>query len=96
MQLKRIQPLSLARTYTFYRIESTELVVHSELVFDVRRAKTDVFRFLLPKSSPASISIQGIGVSLKDYFSHEQGTQRQWTVQLSQAVGGNVKPAIDS
>ncbi len=95
LKLERLEPSINARTYTFYSIEPTQLGVHSELVFDVRSAKADTFRFQLPKTSPASISIQGIDNPLKDFFSTDTETTRTWTVQLSNATAGTIKLIVD-
>ena len=91
LDLERLVPSIKAKTYTFFTVTPTELLVHCELEFDVRQAKTDEFTFQLPLASPRSISIRSDQMRLKDYFSTDTNSAREWTVLLSKAQLGTVK-----
>ena len=95
MRLERVNPNVSARTMTFFGVQPNQLVVHGELDFNIRQAKTDLLYFQLSVSTPDSISIKGHNCQLKDFHSEVIGEFRRWTVQLSQAQTGKVKLLVD-
>jgi hypothetical protein len=95
LDIERLQPLVSAKSYTFFGISPTQLNVHAELVYEVRQAKTDTFKFQLPLSAPTSISIQGGNCRLKDFRSEVTDSARQWIVQLSEQRTGSVQILVD-
>ena len=93
--LERLKPSVTARTYNYARIKPTQMLMHAELVYDIKQARESEFKFELPLNSPKSISIKSPKDSLKDYHSHETETGRQWTVQLSRPKKGKVHLLVD-
>ena len=93
--LDRLKPSITARTYNYARIKPTQMLMHAELVYDVKQARESEFQFELPLNSPRSISIKSTKDSLKDYHSQDTETGRQWTVQLSKPKKGKVHLLID-
>ena len=95
LKLDRLKPSVTARTYNYARIKPTQMLMHAELVYDIKQARASEFKFELPLESPKSISIKSAKGSLKDYHSQETKTGRQWTVQLSKPVKGKVHLLVD-
>ena len=93
--LDRLKPSVMARTYNYARIKPTQMLMHAELVYDIKQASESEFKFELPLNSPKSISIKSTKGSLKDYHSQETETGRQWTVQLSKPKKGKVHLLVD-
>ena len=93
--LERLKPSVMARTYNYVKITPTQLVVHAELVYDIKQAGESEFKFELPLDSPKSISIRAKNCSLKDYRSNDTETARQWTVQLAKPKKGKVHLLVD-
>ena len=71
------------------------MMVHAELVFDVKQAGEGTFTFELPLNSPESISIRSKKCVLKDYRSNDNETARQWIVQLAKPKKGKVHLLVD-
>lgn len=95
LELERLKPSIMARTYNFVTVMPTQLIVHSELVFDIKQASEGEFEFELPLDSPKSISIRSTSDQLKDYRSEETETTRRWIVQLAKPQKGQVHLLID-
>ena len=93
--LDRLKPSVTARTYNYAQIKPTQMLMHAELVYDIKQARESEFKFELPLDSPKSISIKSTKGSLKDYHSQETETGRQWTVQLSKPKKGKVHLLVD-
>ena len=93
--LDRLKPSVTARTYNYAQIKPTQMLMHAELVYDIKQARESEFKFELPLDSPKSISIKSTKGSLKDYHSQETETGRQWTVQLSKRKKGKVHLLVD-
>ena len=95
LDLERLKPSIVARTYNFAIIKPTQMVVHAELVYDVKQASEGEFKFDLPLESPKSISIRAHNDQLKDYQSEETENARRWTVQLAKPKKGQVHLLVD-
>ncbi len=95
LDLERLKPSVMARTYNYFTIKPNQLLVHAELIFDVKQAKKGEFKFDLPLDSPASISITAENDRLKDYSSEDTDTSRRWTVQLAKPRKGKVHLLVD-
>ncbi len=95
LELNRLRPTITGRSYNFYSIQPNQLVVHGELIYEVKQAACGEFRFELPLSTPSSISIQSPEDQLKDYRSEETDSTRVWTVQLARPRLGNIPLHID-
>ena len=69
---------------------------HYELIYTVEEARTQRLALLLPKSTPASLSIAALdGVKLKEFGSEIVGRQRRWNVLLAEPQRGRVRLAVD-
>jgi len=95
LELERLKPSVMARTYNYVKIQPTQMMVHAELVYDVKQAGESQFIFELPLDSPESISIQSSNGALKDYRSNDTDTARQWIVQLAKPQKGKVHLLVD-
>ena len=95
VELERLEPIIIARTYNFFTIQPRQIQVHAELVFDIKQASKSEFKFALPLNGPKSISIRARNQMLKDYRSVETGTGREWIVQLAKPVKGTVHLLVD-
>ena len=95
LELERLKPSIIARSYNFVIIQPTQMMVHAELVYDVKQASEGEFKFDLPLDSPKSISIRATSDQLKDYRSEDTETARRWTVQLAKPKKGQVHLLID-
>jgi hypothetical protein len=96
LRVERTRPSLVAQVYSFFRIEPDNLIAHYELNYDVREARTRRVSFLLPKETPAEISIKGLkGTVVKEFRSSDEGAQRRWEVQLADRKIGSVRLAID-
>ena len=95
LELERLKPSIMARTYNYVRITPTQMLVHAELVYDIKQAGESEFKFELPLESPKSISIRSKNDSLKDYRSEDTDSARQWTVQLAKPRKGKVHLLVD-
>lgn len=95
LDLERIKPSIIARTYNYTVIKPTQMLVHAELIYDVKQASESEFKFDLPLESPKSISIRAQNEQLKDYQSEETENARRWTVQLAKPKKGYVHLLID-
>lgn len=95
LDLERIKPSIVARTYNYAIIKPTQMVVHAELIYDVKQASEGEFKFDLPLESPKSISIRAHNDQLKDYQSEETENARRWTVQLAKPKKGQVHLLVD-
>ncbi len=95
LDLERRKPSLIARTYNYYTIKPSQLVVHSELIYDVKQAGEDEFVFELPLDSPRSVSIAAAGLRMKDSQSEETDSARRWTVQLARPQKGLVHLLVD-
>ncbi len=95
LELTRLRPTITGRSYNFYSIQPNQLLVHAELIYEVKQATCGEFRFELPLSTPKSISIQSPDDPLKDYRSEDTDSTRIWTIQLARPRLGNVRLHID-
>ncbi len=95
LELERLQPSIMARTYNYVKIMPTQMKVHAELMYDIKQAREAEFQFDLPLETPASISIRAVNDQLKDYRSENTETTRRWTVQLAKPRQGQVHLLID-
>ncbi len=95
VELERLEPVVIARTYNFYTIQPHQIQVHAELVFDIKQASESEFKFALPMNGPKSISVRARNQRLKDYRSVETEAGRQWSVQLEKPVKGTVHLLVD-
>ncbi|MEE3370649.1 MAG: hypothetical protein VX346_15020 [Planctomycetota bacterium] len=96
LQLERIVPKIAARTYSFIKVQPAGLQAHYEVVYDIRQARTRQVSFRLPRTTPRSISVRGLGdVVVKELASREQGDVRIWTALLARSRSESVRLAID-
>ena len=95
LELERLKPSVVVRSYNYVTIKPTQMLVHAELVYDIKQASEGEFQFELPLESPKSISIRSTKQALKDYRSEETETARRWTVELAKPKKGNVHLLID-
>ncbi len=93
--LERLKPSVIARTYNYVKIHPTQMMVHAELIYDIKQAGESEFKFELPLDSPKSISIRAKDDALKDYRSNDTETARQWIVQLAKPKKGQVHLLVD-
>ncbi len=92
----RRQPTITARVFNFLRLEPEGLFAHYELLFDIDNAGTRRLAFQLPSSTPQDVAIRGLdGVRVRQYQAEEDGSQRRWTVHLSERHRDQVRLAVD-
>ncbi|MFZ1935523.1 MAG: DUF1559 domain-containing protein [Thermoguttaceae bacterium] len=93
--VERTRPRLTARTFSFVRVEPSALDCHYELIYKIAAARTQKLAFLLPKDTPASISIAALdGVTIKESNPEVVGGQRRWTVSLAEPAGDHVRLAV--
>lgn len=86
-RIERKQPNLTARSVSFFRIEKTGLHAYYEVEFTVREATTRRLRFALPVSTPAEVTIRGVGNSaVKEATSSVQDGERRWDVLLAENI----------
>ncbi len=100
LAVERTRARLTAQTYSFFRVERDALSAHYELAFDVTEARARRLAILLPKDTPAALSIKGLdGVTIKEYTSEVVGegaaAKRRWTAVLADARKGQVRIAVD-
>ena len=100
LTVQRLKPRMTARTHSFFRLSSQTLHAHYELAFDVQSARTRKLSLLLPRSTPAALSIRALdNVKLKEYAGVPAGDEaepmRRWTAVLAEARRGPVRLAVD-
>ncbi|HZN36503.1 MAG TPA: hypothetical protein VFB80_21890, partial [Pirellulaceae bacterium] len=94
--VERTAPSLAAQVYSILRLERDNLVAHYELSYDVREARTRRVAFSLPSSTPAELTIRGIGSTVvKEFTSTTEGQRRRWSVQLAERQIGEVKLAVE-
>ena len=96
LQLERIVPKISARTYSFIKVQPASLQAHYEIVYDIRQARTRQVSFRLPRTTPRSISVRGLGdVVVKELVSREQDDVRIWTALLARSRSESVRLEVD-
>ena len=96
LAVQRTVPRLTARTYSFLHVEPQRLTARYEVLFNVEEARTRELSILLPKETPAALSIRGLGnVKLKQYSSEIIDDMRRWNVLLEGARRGTVGLAVD-
>jgi hypothetical protein len=99
LEVERLKASTSVRSFTFFEIKPNQLHLRSELDYHIKQSKTDLLKFQLPLSTPASIDIRatdlgGSPFRLKDFRSETVGNNRQWTVQLAQPITGEVRIVV--
>ena len=64
------------------------------MIYEVADARTQQLALRLPKTTPAAVTIEGLGVKVKQYAPKEDGDDRVWTVLLGEARKGKVRLAV--
>ena len=78
------------------RRAETRLNCHEELIYTIEEARTQRLAFLLPKDTPASVSIVALdGVKIKESNPEIVGDRRRWNVLLAEATRGRIRLAVD-
>jgi hypothetical protein len=100
LAVERTPPRVTAQTFSFFRVQRDAMAAHYELVYEVAEARTRVLSFVLPKDTPAALSVKGLdGVTLKEYTSEVVGQgpaeRRRWTAVLADSRKGRVRLAVD-
>jgi hypothetical protein len=97
LELTRNVPRLTAETYSFLRIERDVLSAHYELIYDVTEARARRTQLSLPASTPAVLSIRGLGGTQLKEFTHETDAEgrRVWTASLVDAQDAPVHLAVD-
>ena len=94
--VERTSPSIAAQVYSFLKFERDNLVVHYELNYDVREARTRLVAFSLPIDTPVELAIRGLeSTVVKETSSRDEGDRRRWTVQLAERQIGRIRLAID-
>jgi len=97
LELTRNMPRLTAETYSFLRIERDVLSAHYELIYDVTEARARRTQLSFPASTPAVLSIRGLGgTQLKEFTHHTDAEGRRvWTASLVDAQDAPVHLAVD-
>ena len=96
MNVTRTTPRSVAQVLSFVQLNPDGLTAHTEITFDVKQARVQSVAFTLPESTPAEVTIRGIGDTVvKETSSVTADGRRTWTVQLAERKSGAVKLAVD-
>jgi len=95
MTVTRQTPTITARGFSFLGIAPGGLTAHYEIIYDVQQARTRRLSLLLPKDTPASLSIEGLdGVTVKEFTSEDTDDDRRWNVLLAERAQGAVRLAV--
>lgn len=85
-----------AETYSFFTVNRESLRAHYEVIFNIEKSKTDSVQLVLPLHTPSSLSIRGLGGTVvKEFFQEAVGSNRVWTIALSQPADDRVHVAAD-
>ncbi len=96
VSVRRTEPRLTAKTFSFLRVEADAIDVHYELVYQVEEARARELSLLLPKSTPADLSIEALdGAGLKQSTSAPAGEMRRWTALLEEPRIGAIRLAVD-
>lgn len=96
LTVTRTEPSITADAISFFQLEPDLVRAHYELQYTIREASTRLLSFSLPGTTPAEVSIRGMGdVVVKEYRAAMDGTDRVWTVELDARRSGLVSLAID-
>lgn len=96
LKVTRATPRMTGRALSFYRVNHDALTTHYELFFDVEQASAQRVSFSLPESTPAEITVRGLGDAVvKETTSQVVEGRRQWTIQLADKKIGRIKLAVD-
>ena len=96
MNVTRTTPRTVAQVLSFVQLNPDGLTSHTEITFDVKQARVQSVTFTLPESTPAEISIRGIGDTVvKETSSATADGRRAWAVQLAERKSGAVRLAVD-
>jgi len=97
LELTRNVPRLTAETYSFLRIERDVLSAHYELIYDVTQARARHVRLSFPPSTPAVLSIRGLGGTQLKEFTHrsDELERRVWTASLVDAQDTPIHLAVD-
>ena len=94
--VQRAKSRATARTFAFFQIVPEVLKAHYVVIYAIDDAKRRRLSFLLPDTTPESISIRGLeGVNVKEFTSEAAGTNRRWNVLLDEARRGEVRLEVD-
>jgi hypothetical protein len=94
--VRRQEPRMTARTFNFFRVERDTLVVRYELEYDVSGARTRQLVLELPKGTPETLSITGLGeAKVKEFNPESVGELRRWTAHLTERLRGTVRLAVE-
>jgi hypothetical protein len=96
MNVTRTTPRAVAQVLSFFQVSPDALSAHSEIAYDIKQARVQGVAFTLPESTPAEVTIRGIGdTAVKETSSSLVDGRRLWTVQLAERRSGLVRLAID-
>ena len=95
INVKRIKPHISANVISFFKLESDNLNVHSEIIYKIDKAKTDKLTLSLGLSTPKMISIKGLdGLQIKEFSKKLTNEKCLWHILLSESQKGTVKIAL--
>jgi len=97
LELTRNVSRLTAETYSFLRIERDVLSAHYELIYDVTQARARHVQLSFPPSTPAVLSIRGLGGTQLKEFTHRSDElgRRAWTASLVDAQDTPIHLAVD-
>ncbi len=96
LKVTRASPRTTGRALSFFQVNHDALSAHYELLFDVEQARAQRVSFSLPDSTPAEITVRGLGDTIvKESTSQIVDNRRVWSIQLADKKIGRIKLAID-
>ena len=97
LEVRRTKPRLTARTYSFLNFRDDTLAADYEVVYQVDDARTRKLSLLLPKNTPADLSIVALDdatVKQSDDTEVEDGAMRRWDVLLEEPRKGTIRLAV--
>lgn len=92
----RAAPRLTAETYSFFRIEPTLVYARYELCYGISEGRVHEITFLLPTTTPRSLSVQGLrNTEVREYTCEEINGLRRWTVKLAAPQTHVARIAVD-
>ncbi len=96
LKVTRASPRLTGRVLSFYQVSFDALTAHYELLYDCEQASAQRVSFSLPESTPAEITIRGLGDNVvKESSSQVVNGRRLWNVQLADKKLGRIKLAVE-
>ena len=96
LKVTRAAPRITGRVLSFFQISPDALTAHYELFYDCDQASTQRVSFSLPESTPAELTVRGLGDTVVKETTHQiVDGRRLWTIQLADKKIGRIQLSVD-